>query len=287
MLNDIFSYLDFDYEKIRDCLSKRKEFIRVNTLSVDAGKIKETLKDYIDKETPIDYVFSLKIKKAGKLPEFKAGLIHVQSFSSCLVPLAFSSFDENDVVLDATASPGGKTSHMAALMNNKGVIIANDRKARHRELFSTLSRLGVINTCVTSYDAKKLPFKNYFTKVLLDPPCSALGAHINAWKRLQENKNVINTMAKIQKEMILSCFDALKEGGELVYSTCTITKEENEEVIDYLLENRENSELESFYLPVECDKGLSGFVCSEKVKRIYPWHVDSDSFFIAKIRKVK
>ncbi|MEM4296274.1 MAG: RsmB/NOP family class I SAM-dependent RNA methyltransferase [Candidatus Anstonellales archaeon] len=273
-------------ESIIRCLSSLKKYIRVNTLAITPSALLNLLEDVELEKTPLPDVFSINAFKPGALPEFKAGLIHVQSFSSCLVPLAFSSLNKFDVILDATASPGSKTSHMAALMKNEGAIIANDRKNRHRALISTLSRLGIVNTGITSYDAKKLPWKDYFTKCLLDAPCSALGSHINAWKRLEINKNLPKTMSKIQKAMILSCFDSLKRNGELVYSTCTITTEENENVIDFLIEKRDNAKLMHFSLPIKCEKGEQGFMCRDYVKRIYPWHVESEAFFIAKIKKI-
>ncbi len=277
------TYINID--KLKNSLKLLPNYIRINMLKISPKEFLEIF-PYEIKETPIPFVFELIEKiSIGRTPEFQAGYIHAQSLSSAIVPLAFSSLNKQDIVLDAAAAPGGKTSEMAALMKNEGAIIANDRKERQRALMGTLKRLGVFNTVITNYDMKSLPYKEFFTKALLDAPCSALGSWLNAWKRLENAPNIPDRLSSVQNRGLNQVIDAVKPGGEIIYSTCTITAEENEAVVDAVLEERRDVELEEVKLPVKHDKGLKEFSCADKVARIYPWHVNSEAFFIAKIKK--
>ena len=277
--------LDFiDVEEFKISLESAKKYFRINTLKIKEEEFREksSLKF---KNTVIGFVKELEERiLLGSTAEYFLGLIHPQSLSSAIVPLALDVREE-DVVLDVTASPGSKTTEIAMLMNNKGAIVANDRRERLSPLFHNIARLGVVNTVVISTDAKKPVKEGYFTKVLLDAPCSALGSHLNSWKRFEEG--IAKNLSRVQKRMILSAFDSLKEGGTLVYSTCTITKEENENVVDFLLQSRENAKLDNISLDVPHEKGLSEYGREfRKVMRIYPKHLGSEGFFIAKIKKV-
>jgi 16S rRNA (cytosine967-C5)-methyltransferase len=122
---------------------------------------------------------------------------------------------------------------------------------------------------------------------LLDAPCTALGSHAFAWERIDDKSMVI--MPDIQKKMIKSSFEALKPGGILVYSTCTVTEEENERVVNYLLKNNENAKLEDINLDLPHEQGFAFGDFSEEIKkktwRILPKQLESEGFFIAKISK--
>jgi len=118
---------------------------------------------------------------------------------------------------------------------------------------------------------------NYFDKVLLDAPCTALGSHKHAWKRFKPD--IAKALSRVQKAMILAGFDSLKKGGIMVYSTCTITEEENEEVVEFLLENR-NVEVEEIGLSIPHKESRL-----KNAWRINPEDLNSESFFIARIRK--
>jgi 16S rRNA C967 or C1407 C5-methylase (RsmB/RsmF family) len=135
-----------------------------------------------------------------------------------------------------------------------------------------------------SADGKSLGIKEKFDKVLLDVPCTALGSHPFAWERIDERS--IKLMPDVQKKMIKSAFEALKPGGTLVYSTCTVTQQENEEVIEYLLGKFKNAKLENIDLDLPHSSGLSEFGTEfRKAWRISPKDLDSEGFFIAKIKK--
>jgi len=190
-----------------------------------------------------------------------------------------------DIMLDVAAAPGSKFSHMAMLMENKGVLVGNDLKGEKiSALYATINRMNVLNCIVTMRDGASLGWEKRFTKILLDAPCTALGSGASASKRWKlENSEKI---ARIQKKMLFSAYDALKPGGELVYSTCTYAKEENEEVVANLLENVPKAELMEIPLKIPHEPGLSDYGKEfKKCFRIYPQHLQSEGFFIAKLKK--
>jgi len=271
-------------EKCFHSLAEQKNYFRVNT-------IKNTVEEFFSfssiphEKTPIPFAFSSTYHLGSTWENF-LGYIHIQSLSSMIPPIALSP-RKSDVVFDACASPGSKTTQMAAGMENDGAIVANDRKSRHPALLANISRLGVLNTVVVSQDAKKPIKERYFTKALVDAPCTALGAWQNAWKRFTQD--MAKSLSRVQKAMLISAFDSLKPGGTLVYSTCTYTKEENEEVVAYLLEKRENAKLVGIDIPYDIphENGLSEYGNEfRRVWRVYPWHLKSEGFFIAKMVKV-
>jgi len=139
------------------------------------------------------------------------------------------------------AAPGGKTTYISQLMNNTGVVIANDYKIeRIPALKFNILRLGITNTIVTNYDGRKFPkiMKN-FDRVLLDAPCSGTGIiSRDPSIKVQRNLKDIYKASHLQKELILSAIDCLSPGGIMVYSTCSIAVLENEAVVDYALKNR-------------------------------------------------
>ncbi len=254
-----------------------KDYIRLNTLKMNPEEYAEWTELKIGK-TILPFVFELKEKvKIGKTIDYLAGLIHPQSLSSSIVPLALDP-KPKEIVWDMTASPGSKTTEMAMLMKNEGVIVATDRKKRLRAIRANAERLGTFNIILKPWDAKKPLKLNYFDKVLLDAPCTALGSHKYAWKRFKPD--IAKALSRVQKAMILAGFDSLKRGGSLVYSTCTITEEENEEVVEFLLENR-NAEVEEIKLNIPHTKSRL-----KNAWRFNPEDLKSEAFFIAKLVKL-
>lgn len=292
-------------------LKPLKKSIRINTIKVKDKtdglyNINITVRDLIDRlkekgwelrKIPF-YEYGYWIENfvdVGKTEEFILGYYHTQEAASMIPPIVLDP-KENDVILDMAAAPGSKTSQIAMHMNNNGLIIANDVDSiRIAALADNLQRLGVINTIITKMDGReidKLGIK--FDKVLLDAPCSATGAIRKSISALTKwSENVIRRLSKLQKQLILKAFDVLKERGILVYSTCSIDVEENEEVVDYLLKNRENAKIERINIenlkhsePILEWNGKEYDPDIKYTLRIYPWDNDTEGFYIAKIKKI-
>ena len=284
------SYTDVD--KCLEAFYNQKQFFRVNTIKISVDNFVETTKTKCEKSKYCDTAFELKEDKnyaIGKTWEYFLGYLYPQSLSSILVSLAFGPWSKTEgawpTVLDVAAAPGSKFSHIAALMQNKGVLVGNDlKKEKMSALYSTINRLNVLNCNTTIREGARLNWKERFDKGLLDAPCTALGSGEGAPRRWETEHS--KQISILQKKMLFSAYDALKPGGELVYSTCTYAKEENEEVVNNLLQNANSAELETINLDVPHENGLSEYGNEfRKCYRIYPQHLESEGFFIAKIRK--
>jgi len=203
----------------------------------------------------------------------------------------------NEVVLDMSAAPGSKTTQMSEMMQNKGIIIANDSNfSRLKALKFNLEKAGSINVVITNIDGrrfKRLGLK--FDKILLDAPCSSEGTIRGDWKALSRwSERVIKDLSRLQKKLILSAFDSLKDNGVMVYSTCTHAPEENEAVVNYLLKERENARLMNISVPgLKTREGLiewRDFKFRDSLKltaRVWPQDNDSEGFFIAYIKRTE
>ena len=152
---------------------------------------------------------------------------------------------QGEKVLDMAAAPGGKTTYVAQMMQNKGVLVANElKKDRLPSLIANLTRMGVTNAVVVNMDGRKLPdAMRGFDRVLLDAPCTGLGIiSRDASVRTQKGLADVTKMVYLQKQLAVAALDAIdadsETGGVLVYSTCSVTVEENEAVVNYLLRKR-------------------------------------------------
>lgn len=233
----------------------------------------------------------------GATPEYLSGMYMLQSAASMCPVLALSP-EPKEKVLDMAAAPGGKTSYMAQLMRNTGVILANDLKAeRQKATVANMHRLGVKNVIACVHDGRKIGslFKNRFDRILLDAPCSGLGViSRDPSVKVQRTIADINQCAHLQKELLLSAIDALKfkgtTGGVMVYSTCSISVAENEEVVNYALSKRDIKIVDT-----GLDFGKPGFVRYQQkrfhpsvalTRRFYPHVHNMDGFFVCKIQKL-
>jgi NOL1/NOP2/sun family putative RNA methylase len=290
------------------CQTHAIDSIRCNTLKISPKKLKKRLKEYgwklkfLSEEFPEIMVIkeesNLKPGELGKTIEHILGYYYVQDISSMMSILALKP-SEKDFFLDLCASPGSKTTQAAAMMQNKGTIIANEVSLGRIGILNTnLERCGVSNTIVTKKDGVQFCLKCQkekisFDKILVDAPCSGEGTlrkspnTMTIW-----NLKVIEGMAKIQKKLASEALKILRVGGEMVYSTCTLSLEENEEVVQHLKENF-NIIIEPIKIPMKTRPGIinwNGKKFHEELKnccRIYPHDNDSDGFFLAKIRKIK
>uniref|UniRef100_A0A674IBL6 NOP2 nucleolar protein n=1 Tax=Terrapene triunguis TaxID=2587831 RepID=A0A674IBL6_9SAUR len=231
----------------------------------------------------------------GATPEYLAGHYMLQGASSLLPVMALAP-QENERILDMCCAPGGKTSYIAQLMKNTGVILANDSSAeRLRSVVGNLHRLGVTNAVLSHCDGRQFPkVLGGFDRVLLDAPCSGTGV-ISKDPAVKTNKDERDVLrcAHLQKELILSAIDSVnaasETGGYIVYCTCSIMVEENEWVVDYALKKR-NVRL----VPTGLDFGKEGFTrfkdrrfhpSLKSTRRFYPHTHNMDGFFIAKLKK--
>jgi len=232
----------------------------------------------------------------GATPEYLAGHYMVQAASSFLPVMALSP-QPGERVLDMAASPGGKSAHIAALMGNAGTLVSNDfNKDRIRALQANLSRLGVRNAIVLHADGREFPkLMGGFDRVLLDAPCTGLGV-ISKDPSVKAEKSYVDVQRcqQLQKELLLAAIDSCNansssSGGTIVYSTCSVSVEENEAVIDYVLNSRAVKVVETG-LPFGVE-GLTRhrakrFHASLKhARRFYPHAHNMDGFFVCKLRK--
>ena len=186
----------------------------------------------------------------GKNYMHDAGVYYLQEPSAMIVASLLNP-NENDIVLDMCAAPGGKTIQSSLLMKNEGLIIANDLSyTRAKALSSNVERMGRKNIIVTSIDLHKLnnSYKGKFTKIILDAPCSGSGMFRKDPKFIQDwTYEKVLKCSQTQKELIDLAFEFLKEDGILVYSTCSYSYEENEEIIKYALDKYQDLEI----LPIQ------------------------------------
>ncbi|KAG5682901.1 hypothetical protein PVAND_012219 [Polypedilum vanderplanki] len=309
-----YSYNEFFMEKLMDIFAisdllqfleasevQRPLTLRTNTLKTRRRDLAQALinrgvnLDPIGKWSKVGLVVYSSQVPLGATPEYLAGHYIIQGGSSMLPVMALAP-QENERILDMCAAPGGKSTHIAAIMKNTGVLFSNDvNKDRIHAIVGNFHRLGIVNsvvTCVNGVDYKK--FIGGFDRVLLDAPCTGSGV-ISKDESVKTSKTQVDIQRcyNLQRKLILSAIDCLsaksKTGGYLVYSTCSILPEENEWVIDYALKKR-NVRL----VPTGLEFGEEGFTSYQDkryhpsmklTKRYYPHKHNLDGFFVAKLQK--
>ncbi|KAG0315099.1 rRNA (cytosine-C5-)-methyltransferase nop2 [Linnemannia gamsii] len=233
----------------------------------------------------------------GATPEYLAGHYMLQAASSFLPVMALAP-QEHERVLDMASAPGGKSTYIAALLKNTGMVFANDaNKDRTKSLVANIHRLGVKNAVVCNYDGREFPgVIGGFDRVLLDAPCSGTGViSKDASVKTNKSEQDFQMLSQLQKQLVLAAIDSVdagsKTGGYIVYSTCSVCVDENEDVVNYALKKRPNVKLVSTGL----DFGKEGFTrFREKVfhpsisltRRYYPHMHNMDGFYVAKFKKV-
>ncbi|WP_456478424.1 NOL1/NOP2/sun family putative RNA methylase [Geoglobus ahangari] len=291
---DKYSEIDDSREFLEFMAKPLRQSFRVNTLKAEVGEVVERLSSHFELEQVpwVEEGFFVYGEGITNTPEFSLGLIFMQEASSMIPPLALD-VEPGMLVLDMAASPGAKTTQMSAYMENTGCIIANDVKyPRINILISNLQKFGAVNVRVTMKDGRYFGrFRDKFDRVLLDAPCSNVGMIRKNYKYLKLwRQRDVEALSRLQKSLIMAAYKALKPGGVLVYSTCTLDPEENEEVVDYLLSNTD-ARLERIDLPVKSREPVTEFRgkrYDEKVRkclRIHPQDNDTEGFFVAKVVK--
>lgn len=280
---------------------------RPRPLVIRANTIKVTRKDLIDalskRGVNLEAVewskVAIKVTEStvpiGATPEYLAGYYMLQAAASLNPVMALGPLP-GERVLDMSSAPGGKTSYIAQLMKNSGTVLANDLKAqRQKATVANLHRLGVKNTIVCCYDGRKIPkIIRGFDRVLLDAPCSGLGIiSRDQTVKLQRTLKDVQRLAHLQKELLCAAVDACdpnsKTGGIIVYSTCSISTEENEQVVQYILQKRHVRLIET-----GLEVGRPGFTRYKErrfhpslalTRRFYPHVHNMDGFYVAKFKK--
>ena len=263
-------------------------YIRVNTLAAAEDAIVQKLETEgvkLEKAEPLKFTYKIgEMKKPlNTLPSYKEGLFYIQDKASCFAAQAADPKPGNRV-LDVCAAPGAKTTYLAQLMHNEGSIASIDFSNRRMKVWKKeAARMGVkIAEPVIADACATLPFLEEANMVVLDPPCTSTGVFAkqpSAKWRLRPKS--AEKMAAIQWKMINSCAEKVADGGTLTYSTCSITVEENEMIIERFLKWHPEFTLAE----ITPKAGLPGLRGLTKCQRLYPQLHQCNGFFIAKLQK--
>ncbi|MBD3163684.1 NOL1/NOP2/sun family putative RNA methylase [Candidatus Woesearchaeota archaeon] len=285
-------------------LSFLRRSIRVNTLKISVPELRKRMsKDWELEQIPwCKEGFWIEHKgegdeyrrDIGNTTEHQLGYIYIQEAASMIPPLVLNP-KPGEKVLDMCAAPGSKASQIAQYMENKGILVANDYMGKRlAPLGINMQRVMAMNTIITLMKGSWFGKAGIeFDRVLVDAPCSGTGTIRKSLKTLRMwNPNMVRKIVNEQKRLVCSGFDALKEGGTLVYSTCSLEPEEDEGVIDFLLSKYDNAAAEDINLKglrkgnvVEEFEGKKYNPLVKKCLRLWPQDNDTEGFFVAKLRK--
>jgi len=266
-------------------------WLRANTLLIKRSElIKKLRKRGVLAEEDRDLDDLIKVIKyerpLASLPEYQKGYFYIQDKASVLVGHVLSP-STRDKVLDLCAAPGSKTTHLAQISQDKATIVASDWSfKRLLALKSSCKRLRIESPLSIISDSRALPIRPnfHFDKVLVDPDCSSLGRLGHSPEvRLWAKPKVIKELSKLQYQLLNIAIDVTKREGIIVYSTCTLTLEENELLVKRVIDEREDVEL----LEAEPKIGVDGFLKMKETQRLLPHIHDTLGFFITKLVKVK
>jgi NOL1/NOP2/sun family putative RNA methylase len=291
--------LGLDYENFKKVLLRPlPASFRINTLKISKEVLLERFKAYGWKLKEVPF-YSDGLVFEGKKPvvlgntlEHFLGYIYVQETASMIPPVVLEP-KPGDTVLDLAAAPGSKTTQMAQMMSNEGVIVANEKLIRRLgSLRTNTQRCGVSNAILTCMDGRSFNKKGLkFDKVLLDAPCTATGAIMKSPYTLKTwSVAASQSLAGMQRQLLDAAVASLAEDGMLVYSTCSLEPEENELVVDYAVKkfglNVDKVKLEGF----KTRPGIAEWEGAEldpsvrNCLRIYPQDNNTEGFFVARLR---
>jgi NOL1/NOP2/sun family putative RNA methylase len=273
----------------------KKSGLRINPLKITKSEF-ESISPFQLEPVPFvhtGFYYQPEIDQPGKHPYHAAGLYYIQEPSAMFIAEQLAPI-KGDRVLDLCAAPGGKTTQLAGMMEQEGLLIANEiNPKRAKALSENIERLGITNALVTNETPERLAerFQGYFDKILVDAPCSGEGMFrkdeeaIRFW-----SEDHVAACARQQKNILDSAYRMLKKGGTLVYSTCTFSPEENEQTIERFLNNYPDIELQSILKPDGIQDGRPEWSTSEseelyKVARLWPHRLQGEGHFVAKMMK--
>jgi len=281
---------------IAACQRPLRRSLRVNTLKISVADFLTLVAPYGWQLTPVPWCeegFWIERDDEEALPlgstaEHLSGLFYIQEASSMLpVAALFADGNTPDRVMDVAAAPGSKTTQIAARMNNQGAILANEFSAsRVKVLHANISRCGISNVALTHFDGRVFgsALPEAFDAILLDAPCSGEGV-VRKDPDALKNWSVASNLeiAATQRELIDSAFHALRPGGTLVYSTCTLNRDENEAVCLWLQAQYPDA---VEFLPLnDLFPSATECVTPEGFLHVFPHIYDCEGFFVARLRK--
>lgn len=284
----LISKLDREYGReacvsmLKASIGKAPVTVRFNTLRMNENDIVSVLEsdDFVVEKTQIECCYRISGGVAVENSKaYKLGLIYVQDISSQLASLSLDA-QENETILDLCSAPGGKTFTTAIKMNNTGKVFAYDLHENRVKLINDgASRLGLNNVFAKQNDAcvynEQMPMAD---RILCDVPCSGLGVIRRKPEIKHKNPDEFKALPEIQYKILETSAKYLKSGGILVYSTCTLSKAENEDVVEKFLKEHPD------FIGVSVNKNYKEL--SDNCATILPDYFKSDGFFIAKFKRV-
>ena len=273
-------------EKYKDLLGAEAEefFTSFDQEAVSAYRInplKKQQKDYPDPIPGTPWGYYGKI--SGKSSDHATGLVYSQEPAAQMVAQVAAP-SKGSRVLDLAAAPGGKSTHLLSYLDNTGLLVSNEINfKRSKVLVENIERFGAKNVVVTNTSADKLAkvFKNYFDMIVFDGPCSGEGMFRKDPDAIQYwHKDYPSELAQLQKDILADGLKMLAPGGQLVYSTCTWSPEENEGVVAWILENYPDLEL----VAIPKLNGMSDGIDFPETARMYPHHFKGEGQFVAKFQ---
>lgn len=284
-----------DYENyLASFQDEPNQGLRVNTAKISVEDFLK-ISPYQLKQVPwcSNGFYYDKSEKPAKHPFYFAGLYYIQE-PSAMTTASFLPVEEGDRVLDLCAAPGGKSTELAAKLNGSGLLVSNDiSNSRAKALLKNLEMFGAGNSLVTSEPPNVLAkrFPAFFDKILIDAPCSGEGMFrkqanmVKAWE-----SNGVELFVGLQRSILKEAVTMLKPGGMLIYSTCTFSKEENEQSIEYLLSLDDSLHLVDLPMFGGFDEGhpewgLTGNPGLSRCRRLWPHRIDGEGHFVAMVKK--
>ena len=268
---------------------KRKVTLRVNTIKANINEIQKILDNSNIVYTKVPWsddaliIENVREPEITKLTIYDEGKIYLQSLSSMLPPIILQP-KENDDILDMAAAPGGKTTQIASIVNNKARITACEmNNIRAEKLKYNIEKQGANCVYVMVTDSRKIDDFFSFDSILLDAPCSGSGTLNNNDNKIEKTftPELIQKSSKTQAQLLKKAINILKQGKEMIYSTCSILQEENEDILASILKTGKVE-----IVPINVDKTIpklptkiDGTLC------VCP-NEEYEGFFVAKIRKI-